>query len=480
MYSNADKLKAVKLFHQYDRAWAQVLRELGYPSRSALKLWVRQYESDAHAFDERSRGKYTDSQRKEAVDYYFEHGRSSIRAVRILGFPSRTLLDIWVREDSRYTEHRITVAPDRVKHPIKPRVVKSNTTAMQVAKLKQKAPCDAVSLVAPRSLASLNREELLKRAQELELQNDILLHVNDLLKKDLGIDQLNLTNLEKVQVIDALRSKYPLKTLLAALQLSKSSYFYQHTAMAREDKYAQVRPRLHAIFKQNYSSYGYRRMTGELRDEGIRLSEKVVRRLMAEEGLYVTVTRCRKYSSYAGEITPAVPNLLARDFTADRPNEKWVTDITEFSIQTGKVYLSPIIDCFDGQITSWSIGTSPNAELVSTMLKAAAETLNDNEKPVVHSDRGAHYRWPVWIALMENYELTRSMSKKASTPDNAQAESFFGHLKTEFFYNRSWQGVPVQDFMNQLDIYIEWYNTKRRKNSLGGKSSQEYRYGAVA
>ncbi|KLI01318.1 transposase, partial [Sporolactobacillus inulinus CASD] len=175
MYSNVDKLKAVQLFHQYDRAWAQVLRELGYPSRSALKLWVRQYESDAHAFDERSRGKYTDSQRKEAVDYYFEHGRSSVRAVRILGFPSRTLLDIWVREDSRYTEHKITVAPDRVKHPIKPRVVKSNTTAMQVAKLKQKAPCDAVSRVAPRNLTSLNHEELLKRAQELELQNDILL-----------------------------------------------------------------------------------------------------------------------------------------------------------------------------------------------------------------------------------------------------------------------------------------------------------------
>lgn len=163
-----------------------------------------------------------------------------------------------------------------------------------------------------------------------------------------------------------------------------------------------------------------------------------------------------------------------------RPNEKWVTDITEFSIQTGKVYLSPIIDCFYGQITSWSIGTSLNAELVSTMLKVAAETLNDNEKPVVHSDRGAHYRWPVWIALMEKYELTRSMSKKASTPDNAQAESFFGHLKTEFFYNRNWQGVSVQDFMNQLDIYIKWYNTKRRKNSLGGKSPQEYRHGAVA
>lgn len=155
----------------------------------------------------------------------------------------------------------------------------------------------------------------------------------------MGIDQLTLTKLEKVQVIDALRSKCLVKMLLAALQLSKSSDFYQHTAMNREDNYAKIRPRLHSIFKQNYSSYGYRRMTGELRDEGIRLSEKVGRRLMAEECLYVTVTRCRKYSSYAGEIVPAVPNLLARDFTADRPNEKWVTQTSRsFRVKQAKSF----------------------------------------------------------------------------------------------------------------------------------------------
>ena len=84
---------------------------------------------------------------------------------------------------------------------------------------------------------------------------------------------------------------------------------------------------------------------------------------MVEENLVVTITRCRKYSSYAGEITPAVPNELNRDFSAEKPNHKWVTDISKFSIQAGKIYLSPMIDCFDGLITSWTIGTSPNAEL---------------------------------------------------------------------------------------------------------------------
>ena len=276
-------------------------------------------------------------------------------------------------------------------------------------------------------------------------------------------------------MIDALREKYALKTLLKALQLSKSSYFYQRDAIAKGDKYGAVRPRLRVIFKQNYESYGYRRIKMELDDEGIHLSEKVIRRLMAEEGLEVTITRCRKYSSYAGKITPAVPNILDRDFQAEVSNQKLVTDITEFSIQAGKVYLSPLIDCFDGQITSWTIGTSPNAELVNTMLSAAAAAFTSDEKPVVHSDRGAHYRWPGWIELMDKFGLTRSMSKKASTPDNAQAESFFGHLKTEFFYNRSWLGKSIDEFTQELNEYIEWYNTKRRKKVLGGKSPQEYR-----
>jgi transposase InsO family protein len=149
-------------------------------------------------------------------------------------------------------------------------------------------------------------------------------------------------------------------------------------------------------------------MRAALLDESIHISEKVIRRLMAEESLVVKVTRCRKYSSYGGEITPAVANLLERDFKADKPNEKLVTDITEFTIQAGKVYLSPLIDCFDGQIISWSIGTSPNAELVSTVLKTVAESMTNGEKPIIHSDRGAHYRWPVWIGLMGEYGFTRS------------------------------------------------------------------------
>ena len=164
-----------------------------------------------------------------------------------------------------------------------------------------------------------------------------------------------------------------------------------------------------------------------------------------------------------------------RDFHAEEPNTKWLTDLTEFRIPAGKVYLSPVIDCFDGLVVSWTIGTSPDAELVNTMLDSAICSLTDGEHPVLHSDRGCHYRWPDWISRMENAGLTRSMSKKGCSPDNAACEGFFGRLKNEMFYGRSWQNVSIDQFINELDSYLRWYNERRIKVSLGAMSPIGYR-----
>ena len=122
-------------------------------------------------------------------------------------------------------------------------------------------------------------------------------------------------------------------------------------------------------------------------------SEKVVRRLMREEGLVVAYSKRRaRYSSYRGEISDAPDNLVNRYFSAQAPNELWLTDITEFGLGCGKVYLSPVLDCFDGALASWSIGTSPNADLANSSLEAACAALAEGERPVCHSDRGCHYR----------------------------------------------------------------------------------------
>lgn len=158
---------------------------------------------------------------------------------------------------------------------------------------------------------------------------------------------------------------------------------------------------------------------------------------MKEESLVVKMRRRRKYNSYQGELSVAPENLVNRDFHANKPNEKWLTDITEFSIPSGKIYLSPVIDCFDGMPVSWRMGVSPNANLVNSMLRDAISTLAPEDKPIIHSDRGCHYRWPEWIKIVDDAGLTRSMSRKGCSPDNAACEGFFGHLKNEMFYNRS-------------------------------------------
>ena len=308
------------------------------------------------------------------------------------------------------------------------------------------------------------------------MELDILNKAAEILKKEMGIDQQILANKEKAILIDALKTKYPLNDLLKMTDMSKSSYFYQKKAQECPDKYACLRTEVIEIFTQNQRRYGYRRVHAEIKSKGTIVSEKVVRRIMKEEQLVVPYKKKRKYNSYKGEITPAVENLIARDFHADAPNTKWLTDLTEFHIPAGKVYLSPIIDCFDGMVVSWTIGTSPDAELVNTMLDDAICNLANEEHPIVHSDRGSHYRWPGWISRMEGAGLLRSMSKKGCSPDNSACEGFFGRLKNEMFYFRSWKDVSIEQFISELDSYLRWYNKKRIKISLGGMSPVAYRH----
>lgn len=211
------------------------------------------------------------------------------------------------------------------------------------------------------------------------------------------------------------------------------------------------------------------------------LGEWIVRSIMRQEGLAARAPkRRRRYSSYAGEISEAPGNLLRDEdgkhhFGANRPNELWVTDVTEFRIPAGKVYLSPIVDCFDGMPISWSSSTSPDAEMANSSLLEACRQLREGEHPKVHSDRGCHYRWPGWLRICEEHGLVRSMSRKGCSPDNARAEGFFGRLKVEFFYGQDWSGVTMEEFMGRLDAYLSWYRDGRLKSNLGYMSPAQYR-----
>ncbi len=179
-------------------------------------------------------------------------------------------------------------------------------------------------------------------------------------------------------------------------------------------------------FAASKGRYGYRGIKAALRTG---VSEKVTGRIMAEDGLVAHVPGRRRYGSYEGETTPAPGNLIARDFTAERPDEKWLTDIAEVKAADGKVYLSPVIGCHDGKIVAYAAGYGPDARLADTMLEKSAATLSEGARPWVRSDRDRHHGWPGWPELMERFGLAGLTGAKGCSPGNAAAEGFFGGMR---------------------------------------------------
>ena len=297
-----------------------------------------------------------------------------------------------------------------------------------------------------------------------------------------GFSPDSISNRRKTELGERLREATgrSLREITAFLRISKSSYEYHRRRLREEEKYASLRARIVSMFGESGGIWGYRTIWAHLRrdpDSPVVVSEKVVRRIMREEGLIVRYNRRRRgWSSYAGEVSKAPANLVARNFHADAPDTLWLTDITEFRLPGGRrVYLSPVIDCFDGKPVSWSIGLHPTSELANASLRGAIAQMAPGATPIIHSDRGGHYRWPEWVRICEEAHLIRSMSRKGSSPDNAACEGFFGRLKNEFFYYRDWKGTTTEEFIDRLNEYLEYYCDRRLKRSLGWMSINEHR-----
>ena len=242
--------------------------------------------------------------------------------------------------------------------------------------------------------------------------------------------------------------------------------------MNRSDKYGEVKEVIQQIFDEHQGRYGYRRITLELRNKGYLLNHKTVRRLMVEMGLKCLV-RIKKYRSYRGNIGKVALNILERHFEATKPNEKWVTDVTEFHLHGQKLYLSPILDLFNGEIISYHLENRPIYPLVSRMLTKAFEHLKDGDFPILHSDQGWHYQMKQYQQALKEHGVIQSMSRKGNCLDNAAMESFFGLLKSELLYLKEFESM--EHFKQELEKYIHYYNHKRIKAKLKGMSPVQYR-----
>lgn len=218
--------------------------------------------------------------------------------------------------------------------------------------------------------------------------------------------------------------------LLEIAQLPRATYYYHLKRMERAEKYVQEKAEIAAIYHENRGRYGYRRITIALHNKGIFLNHKTVRRLMTQMGLVCRV-RVKKYRSYKGEVGKIAPNLLNRDFHAEKPNQKWVTDVTEFSLFGTKLYLSPILDLHSGYLVSYSISERPE-----------------------------------------------SMSRKGNCLDNAVMENFFGLLKSELLYLQEFESM--EHFKLELIAYLDYYNNHRIKAKLKGLPPAIHRQQALS
>ncbi|XWZ83964.1 IS3 family transposase [Paraburkholderia sp. A3RO-2L] len=310
------------------------------------------------------------------------------------------------------------------------------------------------------------KEELLEELNYLRMENAYLKKLDALIRSE------SQSAAQKTQIVAGLRHQFPVDGLLKVAGLARSTFYYQCKALQMADKHAQLKARIRSVFEQHKGRYGYRRVTSAIRRLGTAVNHKTVQRLMQLMKLK-SLVRPKKYRAFRGTVGRIAPNVLQRQFDADAPNQKWVTDITEFRVGEQKLYLSPVLDLYNGEIIAYETATRPVFAMVAGMIKKAMKRLGPGDRPVVHSDQGWHYQMGAYQALLSERALTQSMSRKGNCHDNAAMESFFGTLKSEFFYPTRFESIEA--LQAGIKHYIHYYNHSRIKQKLKGLSPVMYR-----
>lgn len=354
MYTKEEKKRAIEYCHAHGMDVDETIARLGYPSRSSLFYWL----SDAGLSKRRHILKYPFDVKMKALRMAYGQNLTLAEVAKQLGIKNPVSISIWKR---RYLNGEVDAFIEKGGVPMDP---------------GRRRP------MLPDEINALK-----ERIRELEFENDCLAATVNVLKKQEGLSFEAMTNKEKSLAITMLRPKYKLKNLLTRFDMSKSSHWYAMSQVSHPDRYSDERALIHSIFEGSGRTYGYRRIWMSLRrDAGLIISEKVVRRLMKEEGVVVKRRHRRKYSSYMGTIGIIPENVLDRDFSSALPNTRWVTDITELLVGEDRIYLSAIVDLLDGEAVSYSTSLHPNMELVMATVDDALIRLSADEHPVIHSD----------------------------------------------------------------------------------------------
>ncbi|WP_155242544.1 IS3 family transposase, partial [Lysinibacillus sphaericus] len=406
-----------------------IAKSLGTDNKAILK-WVKQFEHNGvDAFIKRCTT-YTQEFKIDVLNFMTEYGTSLNETAAIFNIPAPSTITVWKKQ---LETHGIDALQSKKKG--------RPTMKKEVGKKTKQAPGSV--------------EALEERIKQLEMENEYFKKVESLSSK-----QGKITKQDKAQVVYELRRKYPVKALVKLADIPRSTYYDLVKRMNRPDPDADLKEEIKAIYDEHEGRYGYRRIRDELANRGQKVNHKKVQRVMKELGLKCVV-RMKKYKSYKGNVGKIAPNILDRHFTAEAPNEKWVTDITEFKLFGEKLYLSPVLDLFNGEIITYTIGSRPTYSLVSDMLDKSLERLPEHHQLLMHSDQGWHYQMKKYRRALESRGIVQSMSRKGNCYDNAVMENFFGIMKSEFLYMREFESI--ENFKIELEKYINYYNTKRIK-----------------
>lgn len=247
-------------------------------------------------------------------------------------------------------------------------------------------------------------------------------------------------------------------------EISRSGYYDYIKRMAQPAFDRALADRIAECQDRVRRTYGYRRVHIWLMKQGIHRNPKTVLRVMQKYGLLSEIRRRRKYRQM-GELLHRYPNLLNRQFTAQRPNQKWVTDISYIHTAQGVLYLSMIRDLYDNSIVAYKTGTEQTVRLVLDTIKAAKRKEKVTAELQLHSDQGFQYTSSAYFNLTQSYGMTPSMSRRGNCYDNAMAENFFSILKTECIYRA--KPATFAEARQLIDDYIWFYNNERIQIKTG-------------
>lgn len=254
--------------------------------------------------------------------------------------------------------------------------------------------------------------------------------------------------------------------------MARSTFYYHLKQAKKPDKYLEAKKDILRIYYSHSCRMGYRRIKLELRNEGRKINHKTVLKLMQELGIR-SLVRAKKYRSYKGKQGKIARNLLNQNFKAKLPDQKWATDITEFKVADKKLYLSPIIDLFNGEVISYTMAESPKIKPVIDMVEQVQRTIAPGESVILHSDQGWHYQMAQYQDTLKRKNILASMSRKGNCLDNAVIENFFGTLKCELFYLKEYRSI--KQLKKDIKEYIHYYNHRRIRLNLNGMSPVNYR-----